>query len=121
MATGENSGTWGTVTNTNLGTAIEEAIVGSADVSFADADVTLTLTNTNSSQTARNLRLNLGGAISSAKNLIVPAIEKEKHTHARLKLLNAGGSTPAELTQFMKSYHSVWNPYLEKVRQAGSK
>ena len=77
MATVENSGTWGTVTNTNLGTAIEEAIVGSADVSFADADVTLTLTNTNSSQTARNLRLNLGGAISSAKNLIVPAIEKE--------------------------------------------
>ena len=35
MTTGENAGTWGTVTNTNLGTALEEAIVGSADVTFA--------------------------------------------------------------------------------------
>jgi hypothetical protein len=35
MATGENSTTWGDVTNTNLGTAIEEAIAGSADVTFA--------------------------------------------------------------------------------------
>ena len=28
MATGENTGTWGNVTNVNLGTALEEAIVG---------------------------------------------------------------------------------------------
>ena len=28
QATGENSGTWGTITNTNLGTALEQAIVG---------------------------------------------------------------------------------------------
>jgi hypothetical protein len=76
MATGENSGTWGTVTNTNLGTAIEEAIVGSVDVPFSNADVTLTLTDTNASQSARNLRLNLTGTISTGQNLIVPAIEK---------------------------------------------
>lgn len=76
MATGENSGTWGNVTNVNLGTALEEAIVGSADVTFSSADVTLTLTDSNSSQTARNLRLNLTGSISAAQNLIVPAIEK---------------------------------------------
>lgn len=76
MATGENSGTWGAVTNTNLGTAIEESIVGSADVTFASADVTLTLTDTNASQSARNLRLNLTGTVTTAQNLIVPAIEK---------------------------------------------
>lgn len=76
MTTGENSGTWGNVTNVNLGTALEEAIVGSADVSFSSADVTLTLSDTNSSQTARNLRLNLTGTVSAAQNLIVPAIEK---------------------------------------------
>ena len=76
MTTGENAGTWGTVTNTNLGTALEEAIVGSADVTFANADVTLALLDTNSSQTARNLRLNLTGTVSAAQNLIVPAIEK---------------------------------------------
>lgn len=76
IGTGEQTGTWGTTTNTNLGTALEEAITGSADVSFSSADVTLTLTNSNSSQTARNLRLNLTGSITGVQNLIVPAIEK---------------------------------------------
>jgi len=76
MTTGENATTWGTVTNTNLGTAIEEAITGSADVTFSSATVTLTLTNTNSSQTARNLRLNLIGTSGGAQDLVVPAIEK---------------------------------------------
>jgi len=76
MGTGENSGTWGTVTNLNLGTAIEEAITGSADVTFASGTVTLTLVDANSSQTARNLRLNLTGTSGGAQDLIVPAIEK---------------------------------------------
>jgi hypothetical protein len=76
MGTGENSGTWGTITNTNLGTAIEEAITGSADVTFSSGTVTLALTDTNSSQTARNLRLNLTGTSGGAQNLVVPAIEK---------------------------------------------
>jgi hypothetical protein len=77
MGTGDQSGTWGTTTNTNLGTAIEEAITGSAAVSFSSADVTLTLTNTNTAQTARNLRLNLTGSVGATQNLIVPAIEKQ--------------------------------------------
>jgi hypothetical protein len=77
IGTGDQSGTWGVTTNTNLGTAIEEAITGSADVSFSSADVTLTLTNTNTTQTARNLRLNLTGTVGAAQNLIVPAIEKQ--------------------------------------------
>jgi hypothetical protein len=76
MTTGENLTTWGTVTNTNLGTAIEEAIAGSADVTFASADVTLSLTNSNASQDARNMRLNLTGTTGGARDLIVPAIEK---------------------------------------------
>jgi hypothetical protein len=77
MGTGDQSGTWGVTTNTNLGTAIEEAITGTADVSFSSADVTLTLTNTNTAQTARNLRLNLTGTVGAPQNLIVPAIEKQ--------------------------------------------
>lgn len=76
IGTGEQSGTWGTTTNVNLGTAIEEAITGSADVTFASGTVTLTLTDTNGTQTARNLRLNLTGTSGGAQNLIVPAIEK---------------------------------------------
>ena len=76
IGTGDQSGTWGATTNTNLGTALEEAITGSADVTFSSGTVTLTLTDTNASQTARNLRLNLTGTSGGAQNLIVPAIEK---------------------------------------------
>jgi len=76
MGTGDQSGTWGTTTNTNLGVAIEQAITGSGDVAFSSADVTLTLTNSNGSQTARNLRLNLTGTSGGARNLTVPDIEK---------------------------------------------
>jgi len=77
IGTGDQSGTWGNTTNTNLGTALEEAITGSADVTFVSANVTLTLTDTNSSQTARNLRLRLTGTTGGARNLIVPTIEKQ--------------------------------------------
>ena len=76
MATGENSGTWGTVTNDNLGVAIEQALVETATVTFASANVTLSLTNTNAAQDARALRLNLTGTTGGARDLIVPAIEK---------------------------------------------
>jgi hypothetical protein len=71
IGTGDQTGQWGSTTNTNLGTAIEEAIVGSANVSFSSADVTLTLTNTNGTQAARHLRLNLTGTSGGARNLIL--------------------------------------------------
>jgi len=76
MATGENTGTWGNVTNDNLGTALEQAIVETATVTFASANVTLTLTDTNAKQDARALRLNLAGTTGGARDLIVPAIQK---------------------------------------------
>ena len=77
ITTSTQVGTWGVTTNTNIGTAIEEAITGSADVTFASGTVTLTLSDSNTSQTARNLRLNLTGTSGGAQNLIVPAIEKQ--------------------------------------------
>lgn len=77
IGTGEQEGIWGDTTNVNLGTAIEQAITGSGDVTFASADVTLTLTNTNAAQTARNLRLVCTGVSDGARQLIVPAIEKQ--------------------------------------------
>jgi hypothetical protein len=77
MATGENTTTWGNVTNVNLGTAIEEAIAGSADVTFASNNQTLTLADTNATQAARNLRLRCTGTTGgSTRNLVVPDIEK---------------------------------------------
>jgi len=72
IGTGEQSGTWGTTTNNNLGNdALGEAITGSADVAFSSADVTVTLTDTNATQAARNLRLNLTGTTGGARSLIL--------------------------------------------------
>lgn len=79
IATGEQSGTWGDTTNTNLGTALEEAIVGRANADFpTDADLTITLTNTNATQVARHYILNVTstGSLSATRNLIVPTIDK---------------------------------------------
>jgi len=77
IGTGEQDGTWGDTTNTNIGTAIEQAITGSGDITFASSDVTLTLSNTNAAQVARNLRLVCVGVSGGARQLIVPAIEKQ--------------------------------------------
>ena len=76
LGTGENSGTWGTLTNVNLGDAVlGEAITGSATVDFAtDADVTVTLTDSAASQSARNLRLNItesSTGVGSVRSLIL--------------------------------------------------
>ena len=77
IGTGDQAGTWGNTTNTNLGTAIEEAITGSSNVTFASSNAAIALADTNAAQTARNLRLNLVGTISSVQTLFVPAIEKQ--------------------------------------------
>ena len=96
IGTGEQSGTWGDTTNVNLGTAIEEAITGTVDVTFADAPVVLTLTNTNGSQAARNLRLNLVGTAATPQDLQVPAIEKQyivqNNTASTITVKNATGT-----------------------------
>jgi purine-nucleoside phosphorylase len=71
IGTGEQVGTWGSTTNTNLGIAFEEAITGSADITFSGVDLTLILTNSNSSQDARNLRLVCKGVSGGARQLIL--------------------------------------------------
>jgi len=86
ITTGTQAGDWGNTTNVNLGTALEEAITGSADVSFSSADVTLTLTDTNSAQAGRNLRLNLTGTSGGARNLILGSGMQIK----KLYLINNG-------------------------------
>ena len=71
IGTGDQTGSWGSTTNNNFSVAVNEAITGSADVTFSSADVTITLTDTNAAQTARNLRLNLTGTSGGARNLIL--------------------------------------------------
>ena len=79
LGTGEGSGTWGQTTNTNLGTALEEAIVGRGVATFtSDADLTLTLTNSNASQVARAFAIRVESSVSltATRNLIVPTMYK---------------------------------------------
>ena len=99
ITTGEQSGVWGTTTNTNLGTALEEAITGSADVTFSSGNVTLTLTDSNATQVGRHLRLNLGGTTGGARDLVLPAIEKlyliNNGTADTITCKNASGTTVA--------------------------
>ena len=80
MALGDQSGTWGTTTNTNIGTALEQAIVGYGNPIFTtDADLTITLTDSNATQVARNFALNVtsSGSLTATRNLIVPTIQKQ--------------------------------------------
>jgi hypothetical protein len=76
---GGNDGTWGPIVNTNVGTAIEQAIVGMATLLTADFSTnicTLTLTNTNAAQNARAACLNITATLTGAATLNVPAIQK---------------------------------------------
>ena len=73
IGTGEQSGTWGDTTNVNLGTALEEAIVGTTTIAVTASDLTLSLATTdNGTQPVRHLRLNLTGSSGGASNLIIP-------------------------------------------------
>jgi hypothetical protein len=76
IGTGDQSGTWGTTTNDNLGIAIQQAIGGKADVTMSSTTITLTLTDTTALQNARALYLNLTGTPGGAATLNVPAVQK---------------------------------------------
>ena len=76
IGTGDQSGTWGVTTNTNLGTALEQAITGYGTAQFTtDANLTLGYTDTNASQTFRNLVLNLTSSVSltATRELVLPS------------------------------------------------
>jgi hypothetical protein len=71
IGTGEQAGTWGTTTNYNLGTLLEQAITGVITIPMGDA--TYTLTNFNGlSDEARNAVLILQGPITSPQLLVAP-------------------------------------------------
>jgi hypothetical protein len=69
QATGENSGTWGQITNTNL-TILEQAIAGFEAVAITTG-ATLTFTN-GAVSNGKNQVLKLTGTIAGAVNVVVP-------------------------------------------------
>ena len=76
IGTGDQAGTWGSTTNTNLGTLIEQAISGYVTQAITDgADTVITIPN-GASGVARNMFIECTGSLSAARNLIVPANKK---------------------------------------------
>lgn len=75
IGTGEQAGTWGDTTNTNLGTLLEQAIAGTATFSVNSSDVTLTDLDGASDQ-ARCAILNVTGTPGVSRNIIAPATSK---------------------------------------------
>ena len=72
---GQDSGTWGQVTNNNLGTLLEQAITGYVAIDMADANVTLTTLNGTFDQ-ARNAVIELYGTNNDIRDVIPPVVEK---------------------------------------------
>jgi len=75
MATGENAGTWGTKTNTNLD-LVQQAIAGYQAIDVAASDIALVMSNASISN-ARNMVLNFTGTLTGARTVTIPdSIEK---------------------------------------------
>lgn len=79
IGTGDQSGTWGVTTNTNLGTLIEQAVSGYVTQAITDgsgATTTITIPN-GATGVARNMFIEMTGALTfSTTSLIVPANKK---------------------------------------------
>jgi len=93
MVTGENAGTWGDITNTNLN-LLQQAIGGYQEVSIAGGAQTTTLVMSNAAlSNARNAVIKLTGAITGNQIVTVPdGIEKT--------YIIANGTTGAFTVQF---------------------
>jgi hypothetical protein len=75
IANGEKSGTWGTITNDNLGVIIEDAISGLASVSITSANQALTAQNGAVDQ-ARCAAISLTTVTTAPFNVYVPPVTK---------------------------------------------
>jgi hypothetical protein len=77
IATGEQAGTWGTTTNTNLGTLLEQAITGYTSISMTDANYTLSTSN-GSTDESRNICIKLdgGATLTATRVVIIPNVKK---------------------------------------------
>ena len=80
QGSGENSGTWGTITNNNFSQSLEFAIAGVTNVACGDAAVT-TLTNADGPQSqannqARSAHIRLTGAHGAVRIAQFPSYTK---------------------------------------------
>ncbi len=98
IGAGEQAGTWGTTTNTNLGTLVEQAISGRAAVVMANADYTLS-TASGASDEARAAILVVTSSVplTTTRTINCPAVPKmyvvrNATTGAQSIIISAGGA-----------------------------
>jgi microcystin-dependent protein len=75
IGNGDQSGTWGTTTNNNLGTLIEQGITGVQSIAMINANYTLSNFNGVSDE-ARNAVLVVTGSNSAVRQIICPLVNK---------------------------------------------
>lgn len=118
IANGEQSGTWGTTTNTNLGTLIEDAISGAASVSVVSGNQAFTVAN-GAADEARCAAIILTTTTGANFNVYAPSVTKlyvirNDSAHQATIFCNAGTvlspvqagagySIPAGRTVFIRS------------------
>ena len=111
QATGENSGTWGSITNVNL-QEIDNAIAGVVTITLT-GNTTLAFTSNSSSttftdQAGRNKTIILSGSLSATTvTVTVPNIEKDYviiNNSGGTATISSGGSTTVSILTGSKNY-----------------
>jgi hypothetical protein len=95
IGNGDQSGTWGTTTNNNTGTLLEQAITGVQSIVMANADYTLSNYNGTSDE-ARNAVLVVTGTNSGIYKIIAPLVNKTYIIYNNTTggyAINIGGTT----------------------------
>ena len=117
--TGTESGTWGDDVNNAVTSYLDIAIAGGLAVTVTTADVTLTLTQGTSvatnigSTTAQYSILNVSGAMTAARNLIVPSSSRQyvinNNTTGGFLLTVKGSATTGVTLVNGEKTHVFWN------------
>jgi len=79
IGNGDQSGTWGTTTNNNLGTLLEQAITGVQSITMSNSDYTLSNYNGTSDE-ARNAVLVASGTNSAIRKIVAPQGQNKLYT-----------------------------------------
>jgi microcystin-dependent protein len=108
IGSGEQAGNWGSTTNTNLGTLIEQAISGYTTYSCTGGTDTLTMTN-GADATARNMYIQLSG--TGGGTLVVPGT----YPNANKKLYFIYNSTSSAITVKVSGQTGVSVPASAKI------
>jgi len=117
--TGTESGTWGDDVNNSVTSYLDIAIAGGLSVSITTTDVTLTLTQGTSSATnigsttAQYAILNVSGAMTAARNLILPSSSRQyvinNNTTGGFALTVKGSATSGVTMVNGEKAHVFWN------------